>query len=572
MKIPVDAILVLLGVSALILEFMYFAQFFGNQWWILVFFTPSLALSSTLYAIFSGKKRKTALFLIFVLAFLSQVIYFLYSKGFSYIPSRDASYHYQIIDDIIKQHYVPFGGGKELALEYSYYPGMHIVLATLSMTTGLGSVTIAKISPLLYIVAPFGVYLLSRKIFCSESIAQLSAVIYVFSPFLYSIPASRAFGLTFFVLTLFALFSAERIGRGKNLRYAVLTIIFFFGLLSGHFLTLCVFIIFLLFVSLASKLPPKLTRKRLGGFQSDTTVLLLSLGLSWIGYLAWPLLSGQSPTIISLLRAEPAAISLSGAFSGYATFEQVFMAFSFFSILLLGLVGFFLYLRGRYDSRIVSVSVFLSLLFLSFYFLRNLNETFDYLSQRIWGFLFVVWAPLAAYAFSRLRSSRFKFGKLKTISVALIVVLLFSYAFSFFDSLPKQYYDFNIEAETGLVTAMRGYGEKAFASVKWYILYADLRYPAIGDSPIRDLGGQFKESASNIRLDYDVYYNQSRLDVNDAKYVFIDNLLLIYDQSPRWKEYVPTANASYLNYLSSSRLSWNRVYDNSLVCIVQISD
>jgi hypothetical protein len=119
---------------------------------------------------------------------------------------------------------------------------------------------------------------------------------------------------------------------------------------------------------------------------------------------------------------------------------------------------------------------------------------------------------------------------------------------------------------------MRGYGEKVFSSVRFFVDYSDPHYLAIGDAPVRDLGGEFIESASNIRLDYTLYYNQSQSPPEGVKYVFVDYLLSIYSQGPSWKQYVPKANATYLTYLATNRLSWDRIYDNSLVCIMKVDD
>lgn len=577
--------------AGLTIEILYFAHLFGNRWFILVSIATPLVAFPTIWSILMGSNRRLVVCLIIVAACFVQCLYPLYALGFDYVPPRDAPYQMQIVNAILKNNSIPFGEGTGFAYSYSFYPLMDTLLASVAMITSADSMLVLKLSPLLYVVIPLAIYLLSKQVFKSEKAAQIAATIFIFNPRSYPAPAWRYFGLFYLVLLLFSVLSSAN--REKNTRtgYTLLAILSLFAITAGHHMTLYITLLLILFTCVASIIPQTLIRIKLQRIPDYLSVLAFVIGFSWLMYVAYPDFIVHKLIVEQWLSFRPLENSFPLFNPSYGIAEEVWTLASFSSIILIGLFGFLVYVRGKYDKIFITSSLYFSFLFLFLILSRNIGVLQEDLSYRGFMYLFIPVSGLAGYfiisrlealpkieivyqqsgdALSYLRKNRRK------LLVLLFVALFISYAVAAIDVMPRVYYDFNYEEETNVQSVFRGYGERLFSSVEWYNNYSTLADIAAADSAIRDLAGHFNGSASSVRLYYDVYSNLTIVDQfesfavkHDIAYVFVDQLLSVYDQSPGPKEIIQKVDVKYLNHLRENQ-NLNCIYDNGLVQIMAL--
>jgi len=559
-----------------LLEFLYYAHMIDNYWPMLSIVATLLVAFPALYTILFIKGRSLNLFLIFVLALFVQSMYFLYSKDFSYVPPVDPIYHLQTIDIIANSNGIPLGEGKGFAYAYSYFPGTHILLAAITMITGVDSITILKISTLLYLIIPFIFYSFVRAVFRSERIAQLASVIFIFVPMQFPQPHYKFLGMVFLLLYLCSLFSLQERGERKYL-FLVLTTLT--ALSVSHPLTLYVMLGMVAFSSISSYLPQSLTRIKFSWFSNRLTLITLAIGSLWPLYVAYVLSFkhvnwiAQWATMI-FEQEQPLVPYIP---STYTVFEQIFVPASFSSVLVLGFLGFLLYIRGKnYNARFTVMTIYFFTSFILLYINRHQSI---WISFRAFLWLFLTAAPLAAYfivCFERCR----RLSK-HTINKAhfLFFFVLLSFVLSAVDAFPRNFYDFNYQCERDTVMDMRGFGERLFNSVKWYGRFGgEVRY-AIGDRSVKDLVGHFSSLDDTILIDYDVYLRPKEhiqlLSVRRIKFVFTHDVMALLYPRTTWEffEYanVVKVDVSNLTYLRTSDPLLNRAYDNGLAQVLQVN-
>jgi len=543
---------------------LYFSHMIGNDSTIF-FYAMLLVVCPTVYAIFTFKS-KFALFLLFITGFFMQSIYFLYAKDFSYIPPRDADFHFQIIYLILKNGFIPFGQGRSLALAYSYYPAMHLLVAYASMLTGVDPMLLLKVSPLIYVLAFLAMYLFTKIFFKSELVALVTTFIFIFTPGEYPMPSYRFLATCFLLLMLFCIFIYQ---DTKKLRYLLCASVLLSALSFSHHLTLYLALALMIFLYVIgrSSIPIFVKSVRPVSISSELLLFLTLLGSIWTAFVAYNLTTMQASIArewISLFYYFPARPSFHFFSPMQTIYEQVFILLSVLGVLYLAFIGFLTYRKREVgDGRLLWLSVFLLIVASVFMVARNLNETVESLSIRALGKFFISASIFAGYY----ATSRATKVRLKTL---LMVVLLLCFAIASVDLFPREFYNFQWEQQRGIVTPLRGYGEKVFHSVKWFNGYVNSSYSAVGDMPIHDLGGQF---GLRIIYNWNVYNSSEYVKNNRAtlnfQYIFIDKLLAMYDQSPTYRTYITRVNEANLDNLGSSKYC-NRIYDNGLVQVLQL--
>ena len=585
-KLPlITFCLIISAFFGLLLEILYFLHIFGNNIWIIIYVVPSLVVIPTIYSIFylSGKKYKFVL--IVMSACIMYIIYPLYAKDFSYVPPLDAAYHAQVADNIINENISPLGEGKGLSFTYSYYPSMHILVAILSSYTGQDPYLIIKLLPIIYIMIPFSFYIFTRVIFHSEKIAQISATISIFPPFIKPSPTYFFFGAIFIIFCLYCFFSLY---IHKDRKYIILLIIFFFSMSITHHQALYYFIGLLLFFGIAIYFEKRLTKTSIESIPILLIVFLLTLGTMWPIFQAFPITLRQEAVIERSLNFSSAKIRLSLP-AVYSNFEISLVGFSYLLILMLSFIGFFLFLKQKNRNMyFINLALWAGLMIVTLYATGSLL-----LANRTWLYLFMVGAPLAAFlGISKFTiNSSFKlvnyrfWGRIKEI---IVLSSIFMLSLSAMMTLPRVYYDFDWENKAGLLTVGRGYGEAAFSSVKWSIQYMSEKELALADEFITNLAGHFKLSAEKIKMKvlgrlpykkiisfYELYSdpekNQHYLGQYVAKYLFVDTLVSEYAEGKfegfayaTWKQ-VPDSD---LLFLTSMTPQINLIYNNGIVEVV----
>jgi len=543
---------------------LYFSHMIGNDSTIF-FYAMLLVVCPTVYAIFTFKGKFT-MALLFMAGFFVQSLYFLYAKDFSYIPPRDADFHFQVIYLILKNGFIPFGQGRGLALAYSYYPAMHLLVAYASMLTGIDPMLILKLSPLIYAHAFLAMYLFTRIFFKSELIALVATFIFIFTPGEYPMPSYRFFATCFLLLMLFCIFIYQ---DTKKLRYLLCASVLLSALSFSHHLTiyLALALIIFLYVIGRSSIPIFVKSVRPVSISSELLLFLTLLGSIWTAFVAYDLTTMQASIAqewLSMFYYFPARPFFTFFSPTHTVYEQVFILFSVLGVLYLAFLGVLTYLKREVsDGRLLWLSAFLFMVASVLMIVRNLNETVENLSIRALGKFFISASIFAGYY----ATSRATKVRLKTL---LMVVLLLCFAIASIDLFPREFYNFQWEQQRGIIMPLRGYGEKVFHGVKWFNGYANSSYSAVGDMPIHDLGGQF---GLRIIYDWNVYNSSDYVKNNRAnfkfQYIFVDKLLAMYDQSPTYRTYITRVNEVDLDYLGSSKYC-NRIYDNSLVQVLQI--
>jgi hypothetical protein len=577
--------LILASVSGVIIEFLYYAHLMGNYWRAMsVGATFLVALPSIYVIMFLGKKRQST-FLIFMLALFAQAMYVLYSMDFGYVPPVDPIYHYQILAMILENHVVTLGGGSGFGYTYSYYPGMHIWLAVLSTITGADPMKVLKFSTLVYVIIPFLFWGFSRVVFKSERLAQLGAVIFTFAPMQSPQPHYQFFGTVLLLIFLYAIFSMRN--RSSKRAYLLLGVLGLTVLTFSHPLTLYVTLAMLAFLFVFGHPPRFLVRFSFESFSSRLTILMLAIASLWPLYVAFTLSSqhvnwiAQWVTMI-LQQDQPLVPSIP---STYPILEQIFVGTSFLSILALAFLGFLLYARIKNrDSMFRAMTVYFAALFIFMYVNRNQSI---WVSFRAWLWLFIAAAPLAGYAVAYLgswedpASATKKYLSKRTMKKVrlLLVALLLCFIIAAVDAYPRNYYDFDYQAERSTMMDMRGFGEMLFSSVTWYGRVRDPTHNAIGDRSIKDLAGHFSSLEETVIIDSSIYSScmiTGKLSSSERiRYIFTDDVMSTYYPRQTWEYFrygeVRKVDTSVLTCLTSQAVSLNRIYDNGLAQLLELS-
>jgi hypothetical protein len=578
-----DLCLVTLPIMGLAVEMMYFEGFFSDFWTIVTVFSAALVALPTLYSILRGRNFKISLAMIVMSSTFVQVIYFLSFKNVSYVPPRDAAYDFQVINAIVVNGKIPLGEGVGQALAYSYYPGMHSLLGVLGMITGLDPVMIVKLSPLLYIMIPMALYVLTYRLTGQRMAAGLAAFVLIFVPYGFYSPKYNFLALTFFLFLILSL-SLYLILK----RASLLVMSLFFALVLGmtHHLTSYILFGFLFSILLAGFVFGK-TRWKIKWSQWNSiklqTLALMLVVMVWPFFVGSKILSYHMYVFLDLLGRLGIGQHSSIPFltGSYSTLELYLILASLAFLLMLGLAGFAIYLRDGHSSpMLILMIVLFGSLFLVAYSVRSLSELSEELSLRTWCFLFLGLAPVIGYITAKIREPSYssskaravRFSKLENqkrrfLSSLVIFLIISCYAFSAVDLIPRPYYDFNEENETGMASSLRGFGEKVAASIRWYNITRSSTLIAIGDGIVQDMSAPF---TFEIESRYDFYYAPATYAkiLPGSGYILVDSSFAIYDQTPQWKVVMKRVDLENVTEVVNTAQNLSRIYDNGLVSII----
>jgi len=570
---------VTLPIIGLVMEMLYFEGFFSDFWRMVTVFSAALVALPTIYSILRGRNFKISLAMIVISSIFVQVIYFLSFKNTSYVPPRDAAYHLQVINAIILNGRIPLGEGVGQALAYSYYPGMHTLLGFLSMITGLDPVMIVKLSPLLYTMIPVALYNLTYLLTRHRIAAGLAAFVFIFVPYGFYSPKYNFLAFAFF---LFLVLSLSLYQILKRVSLLVASFFFAIALSVTHHLTSYILFGFLFSILLAGLIFGK-TRWKIKLSQWNSikwqTLALMLMATMWSFFVSFQILSAHIHVFLDLFGSLEIGQERSLPFltGSYSTTELYFILASLAFVLLLGLVGFLFYLKDRHSSpMLILIVILFGSIFLVAYSVRSLSELLEELSLRSWSFLFLGLASMIGYIAAKVRklscSSAIRFSKLgnqkmKFLSSLVIFLIISCYVFSAVDLIPRQYYNFNEENETGMASSLRGFGEKVAAGIRWYNATRSSDLRAIGDGIVKDMSAPF---ALVIDTRYDFYYAPAAYGniLLGRGYIFVDSSFAIYDQTPEWKVVVKRIDLENVTEVVCNVKDLGKIYDNELISIL----
>jgi hypothetical protein len=255
----------------------------------------------------------------------------------------------------------------------------------------------------------------------------------------------------------------------------------------------------------------------------------------------------------------------------YSDAERFFVFGTILSILILGSVGFVAYLRAKVLNKYLLAYVsFFGALFVIGSFTRNIDPTANSIWVRLWEPFFVPVAVFCGYVLIRPENPLAKLRiNRRVVEIAGLIILL-CLPVSYGLMIPREYLNYNFERERGVIVAMREGGLQVYQSTVWFSGHANSQSRAVADQPVYDfLSGYFR---GNPVYSWDVYTkasnaSQAAQEITrvDASYVFVDQLLAKYDESPTQLTYIgkiPRQNLVLLGVMGS------RVYDNSMVQII----
>lgn len=542
-----------------------------------------VVIPTTICILFFQFNKYLIFFLVLFTALFVNMTYWYYSQSLPYIPPLDAIYHWKTSEGIIKTSQIQaIGPIHSIESSYSNSPGFHLFISMASMITGVDSVTFVKLSPLVYSLLPFLMYIISKRFFKSERIAWMASFITIFLPKWYSFPSYNRF--VFIYLLLFFLFLHELTVSPRKTQLITASILMFSISMTHHvtnYITLASLIFLFAFTYLARGsirgVLPFLKKAKTNKLTSRSAICLFISGLLFPVYVAFDLSRHQLSSFVKYLspryRAPEFSISIMGY---YPEFQRVFILGTVILVFIIGLVGFLYYLRGRAHSQwaitpVVFVTYIGLLLALSLP-LMNVNASIThYVQYRGVFVVFLVLAPFIGYSLNRFFHVKTR-ARRDFLNLGVIVLLLLSLAISSTLLWPRSYYDFSAEERSGFLWEVRNYSNSLYSSLHWYKEGVPQNSKAVGDVPIYDIG----RGMLNLSVEYYwPLYEEPTMDNEHieqlryigAKYVFVDQLMTAYKEQHSFGMVKEPVSASNLEYLTSSKWS-TKVYDNALISIL----
>jgi hypothetical protein len=531
----------------------------------------------TLWAIFSLPNKKYHICLLLALtAIFVNSIYVYFSMTLPYIPPYDAIFTWKIADAITVDHTIRIMGeinGPNPLFNFSSYPGFQLLLAIIKMITGIDSVILIKIFPLVYVINPFLVFLISKEVFHSDQLSFLAAYLYIFTPMLQPAPSYSIFVIIFFLMFVLVFLKYQRLKENKILAIGLLSLFF---ISVTHHLTLYLTLGSIIFVFLLFPLDRFLNSnsttqiKRTIKTLPISVLLFLPVGLIWSLSVAAPV-TAEILFLIKewiILRIPSTLFYQVTIMSYFPEIETWFIIISLVSVGLLGLFGFILYLK----QRKVNTGFVLLLLFFGFVMLVILSgwftsTTMRNLATRMIRFFFTLLAPLVGFSLFKLRFDGKK-GRNKKIAAILI---LLCFTASTVDLINWEMFYFSHEEDSGQLSVARKYSGSLYSSLIFFNSSISKNSTAIGDVPIHDIGtGMF-----NLSIDYKnelftnpaVINNANYIKELNANYIFVDYMQSIYRELPSYAivaDLVPASNLD--NIVNNPELS--SVYNNGIIIIM----
>jgi hypothetical protein len=566
------------------IETAFYFHFFGDLWWIVIL-CVTLPGAAAAGSIFFTDRRNFNMLLIVLASLCVNIIYLLYTTGFSYLPTRDAIYHFQVVNMILQAGQVPFGAGIGEAWEYSYYPLFHILTAATSLVTGAAPLTVLVSFSLLTLMYPVLAYLLTKRIFKSDKIALLAALVYVYEPAAYPNTGYRLLAMIFFYFFLVYFFRQEKL----EAKHVILAVVFLLVLSGTNHLAFYFMLglVILLYCANYFRIPTWLARDieiRSYRFSSTNFCLVLVAGLVW-GSLVALAVSGLHLKelwyvyFFGLLSGEEAPRNIGFFSPAYSILETTFISVTLFMVVLIGLIGFLSYVRTDVaDKRFTTYATYFAAFFFLGFATRNFNETAYAIWARLWEPFFL--AVSISFAYFAVRVSRIGIRSRivrpridRNLGKAFFMIVVVCLSISYGLVIPRELIDFQFERQRGVIIDMRGEGSLVYRSAVWFSEHASKHYAAIADSPIHDfLEGYF---GATVVYSWSTYTNPSSLreylessEGANVRYLFVDQLLAQYDESPTMLTYVKAVARENLILLTATQ---SCVYNNGLVQLCYIS-
>lgn len=575
-------------IAGMMLQIVYYSSslVYNNR---LIFFLVLLVVVfPTLYTIFFYPNQKHLIFFLLALTSLFvNMMYIFYSKDLPYIPSYDSLFHYKVTDAILRTHHTETLGSifdPDPLFIYSNYPGFHLILAILAMVPSIDCILVVKISPLIYIIMPFLIYLLSKCVFHSKSIAYLAAYLYIFIPQWIPFPSYNTLVIVFLIMLLLSLFQFQATRRRQ---YYILALISMFSASFTHHETTYIILGLIFFAYVFHHaiplLPTILGLSKEGGREGIVITSLMSyfiLGMLWTAQITYSVFNLHVNSFIRwfILRIPYADEYLRSVMVYYGPAERVFIITSVLSVCILGLIGFIGYLRrDGCNINFVGITLYFGFIALLLMLSTNINPTVQNLSTRSLRFLFVCLAPLLGFATFEMILNRLKKKKGTYMKIA-IIVLLMSFTVSVVDLMPWGFFYFSSEEQTGwLAGEVRQSSESMYNSILWYANFAPQLSKAVGDVPIHQKGAGMLDLSIlyYIELYKDptiIAQHITYLRERNVNYIFIDYLMSIYKEQPTayvFEEPIPISN---LNFLANNCTCFSTVYDNRIIKILYTSN
>lgn len=466
---------------------------------------------------------------------------------------------------------------------YSQYPAYNLVLAALSMITGLNDEVIIKISPLIGSIFPIIIFSLSKYVFKSDQISFFTAFLYVFVPFSYPIATYTLLAYIFLPL-FFLLFLKLKDTRDRA--FLIVSLIVVFALSFSHHLTTYILLGFLPSLFVFERIVHRISTKAASFGKSinkkTSSNLILSffvLGIIWIIFFGFSFFSSfvqrfQEIIIGQQIGTFTSVLSFSSSSS--TLFEKIFKTTSFVLVGLLGFYGLIKYVvRGNSRNAWTAITIYFGFITVVALMMANLSPNTSDVAVRAPEYLFIGIAPLFGYAVvDALTTARGKYLKIKTnLTRSLIILLLVCFSISVVDQMPRGYYFFRNEQVTGELWEARSASSSISNSLQWYSIYTPSSTLGISDVPIHDMG----TGMHNLTLTYydNLYVEPSETSKNTlelenmgANYVFIDNLMSLYTEQWTYQIYSKPIPASNLNFIQQNCTSFDNVYSNGLIEIL----
>jgi len=551
----------------LIIQYLYGFHAFDN-FYSLVFVATILVSAPTLYLILF-KPEKSKLQLVFVLACATffEGTYFLYAKDFSYVPQHDPLGHWQITKMIMDTGHIPFGNGVYMwsdAFAYSFYPAMHVEIATLSSVTGLPLEGMVKLFPFVFILMTLFMYLFCQSLFGSKQLAAIASFVFAFSLSNYPETSYRFFAMIFLIAFLFAFVSFLKKKRAK---FLVVALLFLFALSVTHHLTLYITLAALVFLYFFDRIPLPFLKYEKANLRLSVIGLFVTIGILWPIFFAGIITAQHFQVLAQIFSfvGKPYAI-YSGR--GYTGFEVYFDIITIFLVIMLGFLGFLEYRKTTTSKFFMGIFIYFSLLFSVFYIISSANPSFANLASRSWSFLLIGISPLVGYFLSKQRVSK---SQKKAIAVVGFFILL-GFSLASMDTL-KNYFDHRFEEDAGYAIDLRGYGERVYASVQWYSISGNTSQLLVGDRYVvtygRSLSLNMEDKTDLLVNTSALNGNLSELKIEGVRYIFEDGLMSVQPEF-----FGLTSNETGQTVITFQTVpaseTWNTVYENGLVDILEV--
>lgn len=568
------------AIFALLLQLLYYLEGWAYTHPQVFFLAIAIIGGSTLICIFAYPSRKHLVsFMVLSVAVFTNLTYFYYSQGFPYIPPLDAIYHWKIAETITDSSRIITVNSTHIEFEYSTYPGFHLFLSSISMVTGIDSVLLTRMTPLVYSLLPFLVYLITKRIFVSESIAWISSYVTVFLPKWYAFPSYSRFTMIYFLMLFYMLIGLTGTGKKKHFVGALVSI---FALSITHHVTTYIGLIFIVFLLFFSRLAKRFSRVPLPIFRNveNSSISGRSLLCLFICGLIFPVYSSETSFryhLLSFLKYispeyNPEDFSR-GIMGFYTQAEQVFVLTTIILMGLVGLLGFLYYIRrNQWIVTAVAFTLFFGIIFAFSLPYMDVNPTvFHYVSYRMVFLVFIALAPFIGYALARSFSAR---GRQRARNLVAILLLL-CLTVSTVELIPRGYFFFRQEERTGYLWEVRSNSYSLYTGLVWFKDYATAsNSKAIGDVPLVSIGhGMLDLDMQHYWPLYEEPQNGSehlaQLKNMNISYFFINRLMTIYREQPNYKRFLGPIPPSNFVKIAENIMA-DRVFDDNTICLMRI--